>query len=511
MVVPAGLEPLADLLCGRFVRAGHRDGSAQPPVLVRRSGYTSSGPRLPLHAGTRLGPYEILSPIGAGGMGEVYRARDTRLHRQVAIKILPSGSGVDPHFRERFDREARAVAALSHPNIVAIYDVGTHDGAPYAAIELLEGDTLGTRIGTSPLPLRTALDYAVQIARGLAAAHGRGIVHRDLKPGNIFVTPDNQVKILDFGLATQAVADQSDESTRLAQTERGTVLGTVGYMSPEQARGERADERSDIFSFGCVLYEMVSARRAFTGDSRIETLHAILKENPPDLAASGRDIPPALDRLIMHCLEKAPESRFQNARDLVFALENLTDVSARPTGATPARHGPRDAARSQPSSPPSSSPAAAALWWMASRDTPPSEPKPAAATAADPRWVLAVLPFENVTRDGGPGYFAAGMTDEVTSRAVETERPSHRRTGGRRGVQERPIRSAGDGEGARDRQPRDRYRPRGRFTRARQRRADGRTFRAGDLVRAVRPRGRRCLQPRRATSRCGSPRRCRRP
>ncbi len=366
--------------------------------------------------GQKLGPYEIVAKLGEGGMGEVYRARDTRLHRQVAIKILPSGSGVDPHFRERFDRETRAVAALSHPNIVAIYDVGTHDGAPYAAIELLEGDTLGARIGTSPLPLRTALDYAVQIARGLAAAHGRGIVHRDLKPGNIFVTPDNQVKILDFGLATQAVADQSDESTRLAQTERGTVLGTVGYMSPEQARGERADERSDIFSFGCVLYEMVAARRAFTGDSRIETLHAILKEHPPDLAASGRDIPPALDRLIMHCLEKAPESRFQNARDLVFALETLTDVSARPTGATPAS--PRPARRGAVAAVIAAVVIAGggALWWKASRDTPPSEPKPAAATAADPRWVLAVLPFENVTRDGSPGYFAAGMTDEVTSR-----------------------------------------------------------------------------------------------
>ena len=259
-------------------------------------------------------------------MGEVYRARDTRLHRQVAIKILPSGSVADPQFRERFDREARAVAALSHPNIVAIYDVGTHDGAPYAAIELLEGETLRSRIGASPLPVRTALDYAVQIARGLAAAHGRGIVHRDLKPDNIFVTPDNQIKILDFGLATQAAPATSDETTRLGQTERGTVLGTVGYMSPEQARGERADERSDIFSFGCVLYEMVSARRAFSGNSRIETLHAILKDNPPDLATSGRDIPPALERVIMHCLEKAPESRFQSARDLVFALENLTDA-----------------------------------------------------------------------------------------------------------------------------------------------------------------------------------------
>jgi TolB-like protein/Tfp pilus assembly protein PilF len=222
------------------------------------------------------------------------------------------------------------------------------------------------------------------------------------------------VKILDFGLATHPAADQSDQSTRLTQTERGTVLGTVGYMSPEQARGERADERSDIFSFGCVLYEMVSARRAFTGDSRIETLHAILKENPPDLATSGRGIPVALDRLIMHCLEKAPESRFQNARDLVFALENLTDVSAGPTAATPGALRPtrRVAVAAVIGA---LVIASGALWWRASRASPPSEPKPATATAADPRWVLAVLPFENVTRDGGPGYFAAGMTDEVTS------------------------------------------------------------------------------------------------
>ena len=209
-------------------------------------------------------------------MGEVYRARDTRLHRQVAIKILPAGASrirTSASVRPRGEVRRRTLPAQHRRS----HDVGTHDGAPYAAIELLEGETLRSRIGTSPLPLRAVLDYAVQIARGLAAAHGRGVVHRDLKPENLFVTPDNQLKILDFGLATQAAAHQSDESTRLAQTERGTVLGTVGYMSPEQARGERADERSDIFSFGCVLYEMVSARRAFSGDSRIETLHAILK------------------------------------------------------------------------------------------------------------------------------------------------------------------------------------------------------------------------------------------
>ena len=366
-----------------------------------------------LAPGTRLGPYEIESLIGSGGMGEVYRARDTRLHRQVAIKIL-AGSVSEPQFRERFDREARAVAALSHPNIVAIYDVGTHDDTPYAATELLEGETLRSRIGASPLPVRTAVDYAVQIARGLAAAHGRGIVHRDLKPDNVFVTPDNQIKILDFGLATQTAPGTSDETTRL-ETESGMVLGTVGYISPEQARGARADERSDIFSFGCVLYEMVSARRAFSGNSRIETLHAILKDNPPDLATSGRDIPPALERVIMHCLEKAPESRFHSARDLVFALENLTDAAARPSGVRPspwrrARRGPVAAGIAA-----LVIAAGGALWWTIGRDKPSADPKPPVAAAADPRWVLAVLPFENVTRDGGPGYFAAGMTDEVTS------------------------------------------------------------------------------------------------
>ena len=368
-----------------------------------------------LAPGTRLGPYVVESLIGSGGMGEVYRARDTRLRRHVAIKILP-GRMADSQSRERFDREARAVAALSHPNIVTIYDVGTHDDTPYAATELLEGETLRSRIGTSPLPVRIAVDYAVQIARGLAAAHVRGIVHRDLKPDNVFVTPDNQIKILDFGLATQAAAQEpSDETTRFGQTEPGVILGTVGYMSPEQARGARADERSDIFSFGCMLYEIVSARRAFSGDNRIETLHATLKEHPPNLAASGLAIPPALERLMMQCLEEAPEGRFQSARDLVFALENLTDVGTRPTpvAATPLRRARRAAAATVIAA--LLVAGAGSLWWITGRGTVPDEPKPAEAAAADPRWILAVLPFENVTRDGSPGYFAAGMTDEVTS------------------------------------------------------------------------------------------------
>ena len=273
--------------------------------------------------GSRLGPYEIIESLGRGGMGEVYRARDTRLQRQVAIKTVAAAALTDPQSHERFDREARAVAALSHPNILAIHDVGSHEGVPYIAVELLEGETLRSRIGTSPLPLSTTLEYAVQIGRGLAAAHDRGIVHRDLKPENIFVTRDGQIKLLDFGLATEPVPESADESTRL-ETERGMLLGTVGYMSPEQAGGKPADARSDIFSLGCVLFEMLSGRRAFRGDSRIETLHAILKEHPPDVASVRPDVPTTLDRVVRRCLEKAPASRFQSARDLVFALETLS-------------------------------------------------------------------------------------------------------------------------------------------------------------------------------------------
>src|SRR5262245_50126465 len=209
---------------------------------------------------SKLGPYEILEPLGRGGMGEVYRAYDTRLRRNVALKTVASTVLEDPAMRARFEREAHAIAALSHPNILAIYDVGSHEGIPYIAVELLEGDTLRTRIGTSPLPLSTAVDFAAQIGRGLAAAHDRGIIHRDLKPENVFVTKDGLVKLLDFGLAKPA-AEPADQTTHFATSGNGVVLGTAAYMSPEQARGEQLDARSDIFSFGCVLYEMLSARR----------------------------------------------------------------------------------------------------------------------------------------------------------------------------------------------------------------------------------------------------------
>ncbi len=363
-----------------------------------------------MQPGTRLGPYEIIAAIGRGGMGEVYRAVDTRLKRQVAVKILPAGND-NPEFRERFDREARAVAALSHPNIVAIHDVGVHDGIAYAAIELLEGETLRARIGGAPLALATAVDYAAQIGRGLAAAHDRGIVHRDLKPDNVFITRDGQVKILDFGIATEPTPSEADETRAPAQTEPGMVLGTVGYMSPEQARGERVDARSDIFSLGCMLYEMVSGKRAFNGDSRIEIQHAILKDHPPDLAAGGRLVPPVLDRLMRRCLEKTPEGRFQTARDLVFALENVSDATGAPVVALrgDGRRRRRVAVAVILALIVS---AAGGLWWV-NRDR--------TATAAvttpieSPPRLLAVLPFEHIAPGNDEGSFGAGMTEEVSN------------------------------------------------------------------------------------------------
>jgi hypothetical protein len=263
-------------------------------------------------------------------MGVVYRARDTRLGRDVAIKTLPASLAADADRLRRFEQEARATGVLNHPNILAVFDVGSHEGAPYVVSELLEGDTLRDRLAGGALAPRKALEYAVQIARGLAAAHEKGIVHRDLKPENVFVTRDGRVKILDFGLAKLAPAGFTpDGVTReMPGTGAGTVLGTVGYMSPEQVRGQPLDHRSDIFAFGAVLYEMLSGRRAFRGNSAVETLNAILKEDPPPLTEKSRPLPPALERIVAHCLEKTPEERFQSARDLAFHLEQLSATSA---------------------------------------------------------------------------------------------------------------------------------------------------------------------------------------
>ena len=292
-----------------------------------------------LIAGAKLGPYEILAPIGAGGMGEVYRARDPRLGREVAIKVLPASFSQDADRLKRFEAEARAAGVLNHPNITAVHDFGMHDGAPYIVTELLEGDTLRSRLGPGAISPRKAIDYAVQIAKGLAAAHEKGIVHRDLKPENIFLTKDGRVKILDFGLAKLrldgAESGHTDMQTVSGGTEPGVVLGTMGYMSPEQVRGKPADKRSDLFSFGTILYEMLSGQRAFRGDTAADTITAILSKEPPDLSQTNKDVPPGLDRIVRHCLEKNPEERFESARDVAFNLEALSGVSA-PTGAVAA-------------------------------------------------------------------------------------------------------------------------------------------------------------------------------
>jgi Tol biopolymer transport system component len=282
--------------------------------------------------GSRFGPYEITASLGAGGMGEVYRARDTRLGRDVAIKVLPAALAADPARLRRFEQEARAASALNHPNILVVYDVGTHERRPYLVEELLEGRTLRERLGEGALPVRKAVEIAAQVAQGLAAAHGRGIVHRDLKPENLFVTRDGVVKILDFGLAKLAAdaappPEQPAISVTPTETAPGVVLGTVGYMAPEQVRGEPADHRSDLFALGCVLYEMLAGTPPFRRGSAVETMHAILKEELPDLTTADARIPPGLVRLVQHCLEKEPGDRFEAARDLAFDLQTLTGTA----------------------------------------------------------------------------------------------------------------------------------------------------------------------------------------
>src|SRR5262245_21252686 len=292
-----------------------------------------------LAASTRLGPYEIIAPLGAGGMGEVYRARDTRLEREVAIKVLPAKFTSDPERRSRFEREAKAVAALSHPNILAIHDYAAGEDISFAVMELLLGESLRRRLEAGAFPWRRAVEIAAAVADGLAAAHAKGIVHRDLKPDNIFLTSDGRAKILDFGLARVGEVAPPQNITATYHSDRtdiGTIVGTVGYMAPEQVRGLPADARSDIFALGCVLYEMVSGRRAFDRDTGADTMSAILRDDPPELSDSGKTIPFELARVIRHCLEKDADQRFESARDLAFdlrALLNGSDV----TTATPGR------------------------------------------------------------------------------------------------------------------------------------------------------------------------------
>jgi len=289
-----------------------------------------------LQSGSRLGVYEIVSALGAGGMGEVYRAHDTRLGRDVAVKVLPAHLSSDAAALGRFDREARAVAALSHPNILAIFDTGTHDGSAYVVTELLDGDTLRGRLAEGAIPPRRAVEYALQVVRGLAAAHERGIVHRDLKPENVFVTRDGQVKLLDFGLAKSAEAEAAaDHSATRYDTAAGMVLGTAGYMAPEQARGQAVDHRADVFAFGAVLYEMLSGNRAFAGPTAADAMSAVLTAEAPPLESLAPAVPPTLDRIVRRCLEKRPEHRFQSARDLAFALETLAGTGSSGSAVVP--------------------------------------------------------------------------------------------------------------------------------------------------------------------------------
>jgi tetratricopeptide (TPR) repeat protein len=295
-----------------------------------------------LTRGTRLGNYEILDPLGSGGMGEVYQARDTKLQREVAIKVLPERFAEDPAMLERFEREARAIAQLSHPNILAIHELETDRGITFAVMELLEGETLREAVTHGAISWQKTVETVASIADGLSAAHAKGITHRDLKPENLFLTAEGQVKILDFGLArVEATASPEAETER--RTKPGTVMGTVGYMSPEQVRGEKADARSDIFSLGCVFYEMLTGEKAFVRETAAETMTAILKEAPPELAESGKPIPPELDRVVKHCLEKKPGQRFQSAHDLAFDVRAiLTDSgAARASVVAPRRAGAR--------------------------------------------------------------------------------------------------------------------------------------------------------------------------
>jgi len=366
--------------------------------------------------GTKLGPYEIVALIGAGGMGEVYRALDPRLGREVAIKVLPGEFAADPERLRRFELEARAVAALDHPNILAIHDVGTHEGSPYIVTELLEGESLRQRLSGGALPVRKAVETAVQIAQGLAAAHEKGIVHRDLKPANVFITKDGHVKILDFGIAKlvapRNLVEPAQATTVVEATEAGTTLGTVGYMSPEQVRGQSVDHRTDIFSFGCVLYEMLSGRSPFRRGTAADTASAILHEEPPELAGTVRHIPPAIEGIITRCLDKSPEDRFQSARDLAHDLNaTLADTGrAKPAVITVPKGKRRFVGL-----------VLAGLAVLAVAGVLVLKLKPAgpsARAAGQPK--IVVLPFENL---GAPedAYFAAGMTEEITSRLANVQ------------------------------------------------------------------------------------------
>jgi serine/threonine protein kinase len=354
-------------------------------------------------------------------MGEVYRARDTRLGREVAVKVLPELFAHDPDRRARFEREAKAVSALSHPNILAIHDYGTEGGITYAVMELLEGETLRSRLAKGPLPWREAVGIGAGIAEGLAAAHAKGVVHRDLKPENLFLTTDGRVKVLDFGLARAMapVDSQAETGPQMpVDTDPGAVMGTVGYMSPEQVRGQPADVRSDIFAFGCVLYEMVTGRRAFQRETAAETMTAILHDEPAELGSSARQIPVELGRVIRQCPAKSPSQRLQSARDLALGL--------RTTATDLALHRP---AVDRPSSRLMAGIGAALLVigvigtaaYVVTRTGNRAEPGRPAAEAKDVE-ALAVLPFENVSGDQKTEFLSDGVAEQIINSLSQLRR-----------------------------------------------------------------------------------------
>jgi serine/threonine-protein kinase len=352
-----------------------------------------------LQPGIRLGAFDIIDALGSGGMGEVYRARDSRLDRDVAIKVLPERLAGDPQALARFEREAKAVAALSHPNILALYDMGTHENVSYAVTELLEGETLRARLTRSEVAWRRAVEIGIAVTEGLAAVHAKGIVHRDLKPENIFLTSDGRVKILDFGLARWQPVGATADSSSPTETSDGTVVGTAGYMSPEQIRGEAVDARSDIFSLGCVLYEMVAGRRAFACRTAPETMAAVLKEDPPHLADFGKEIPGELQRIVHHCLEKTAEQRFQSAQDLAFGLRAVSGTDRAVATAPPPRRRERLQRWAWTAAASVLLIVAGLLIWRATD-----------AAAIDS---LAVLPFANVGGDPNQEYLSEGLAENL--------------------------------------------------------------------------------------------------
>jgi len=391
--------------------------------------------------GSSLNQYRITASIGAGGMGEVFRARDTRLNRDVAVKVLPKDFAADAVRLRRFEQEARTLAALNHPNVLTVFDTGVHDDAPYLVSELLEGKTLRETMNGGALPVRKAADYALQIAQGLAAAHGKSIVHRDLKPDNIFVTNDGRVKILDFGLAklkapvaadvrrlTSKSAEESnpphvgsykDESpTLLNTTEPGMVLGTPAYMSPEQVRGEPADHRADIFAFGCVLYEMLSGTRAFRRNTAVESMNAVLNHPPPELSTTHPNVPAALERIVERCLQKQPDNRFQSTQDLAFALAEI----ASPRPAALKERIPEQRTWMRPVL--MATLVALGTWlfvkFSSSTNPPTSASKNVSVLPAELQKSIAVLPFVNMSADKDNEYFSDGITEDILNALART-------------------------------------------------------------------------------------------